>query len=212
MAIAVMWSGGKDCTLALDRLRRADRHVRFLVNFYDVRSRRVRFHGVRRELIQRQAEQLGIPLLQRSTTSDDFERVFLDVLALLRERRITGIAFGDIHLADVRAWYEERTTANGFEHIEPLWGEPPAGLVGESIERGYRALITSVDDVAREDWLGRELDAPLAAKIAAAGIDPAGERGEYHTYVFAGPLFAEPIAVLPGEIVRQAGHAQIDLF
>jgi uncharacterized protein (TIGR00290 family) len=212
MAIAVMWSGGKDCTLALDRLRRAGRDVRFLVNLYDAASRRVRFHGVRRELIQRQAEQLGIPLLQRPTTPDNFERVFLDLLGTLRERRIGAVAFGDIHLADVRAWYEERTTGLGLEHVEPVWGEEPAALVAELLDRGYRALITSVDDATRGDWLGRELDARLAATIVAAGADAAGENGEYHTFVFAGPLFAEPIAVLPGEVVEQEGHAQIDLF
>jgi diphthine-ammonia ligase len=212
MAIAMMWSGGKDCTLALDRLRRTDRHVRFLVNLYDAPSRRVRFHGVRRELIQRQAEQLGMPLLQRPTTPENFEQVYVDVLRTLVEHRITGVAFGDIHLTDVRGWYEERTTAAGLQHIEPLWKEDPTMLVDELINRGYLALITSVNDPTREDWLGRVLDARLASAIRASGIDPAGENGEYHTYVFDGPLFTEPISVLPGEIMEKDGHAQIDLF
>jgi uncharacterized protein (TIGR00290 family) len=211
MAFAVMWSGGKDSTLALDRLVRAGRDVRFLFNLYDAESRRVRFHGVRRELIQRQAEALRMPLLQRPTLPDTFEAVFLDGLRMLQERGVTRIAFGDIHLADVRAWYEERTTGLGLGHVEPLWGEEPATLVAELLGRRYRAILTSISEPGRREWLGRELDATLAGDITRSGVDPAGEHGEYHTFVFDGPLFTNAIAVLPGDVVEAEGHAQIDL-
>ena len=211
--IAVAWSGGKDSMLALDRLVREGRDVRFLFNLYDRASRRVRFHGVRRERIQRQAERLGLELLQRATGPDDFEAVFQEGLEQLRRAGITAIAFGNIHLADVRAWYEERTSAAGFAHLEPLWGEAPLSLLEEFVARGYRALLTSIDTArAPRSWLGRELDPALVQEIATArDVDAAGERGEFHSFVFDGPLFRAPIAVSPGEVRAGGDHALLDV-
>ena len=210
---AVSWSGGKDSTLALDRAVRSGLDVRHLFNLYDAASGRVAFHGTRAELIRRQAEHLGLGILQLPVPSGEFERVFLDGLDRLRVLGAGGIVFGNIHLADVRAWYEERTRARGFEHVEPLWGEPPEALVAEVIERGYRAIIVSVDlQRGRRDWLGRELTSALAAEIASVdGADPAGEHGEYHTYVFDGSLFQRPVGVRPGETLEMKGHALVDL-
>lgn len=213
LMIALSWSGGKDSMLALDRLVRAGRDVRFLLNLYDGPSGRVRFHGVRRELIQRQAERLGMRLVDLATDGHDFEEKFLNGLARLRVLGAKGIAFGNIHLEDVRAWYEERTTANGFAHIEPLWGEHPASVVAEVIARGYSALLTSVDvKRGRREWLGRVLDADLLRAIGSApGVDAAGEAGEYHTLAFAGPLFASPIGLERGEVRESEGHVLLDL-
>jgi diphthamide synthase (EF-2-diphthine--ammonia ligase) len=122
--------------------------------------------------------------------------------------------FGNIHLADVRAWYEERTTARGLEHVEPLWGDAPRDLVHEVLARGYRTRVVSVDLArGRRDWLGRELDAEFAAEIAMhPGVDPAGEQGEYHTFVFAGPLFRSEITYQIGEIHEEEGHVQVDVL
>jgi uncharacterized protein (TIGR00290 family) len=213
MVHAMAWSGGKDSMLALDRLVRDGRDVRFLFNLYDRTSRRVRFHGVRRELIQRQAERLGLTLIQLSTGSGDFEAVFLRGLERLRKLGATAIAFGNIHLADVRAWYEERTTARGFAHVEPLWNNNPQQLVEEFLARKYGAILTSVDlKRARREWLGRSLDAQLCGEIVATpGVDAAGESGEFHTFVHAGPLFRSSIAVTLGEVHEAEGHALVDL-
>jgi uncharacterized protein (TIGR00290 family) len=211
---AMAWSGGKDSMLALDRLVRDGRDVRFLFNLYDCGSRRVRFHGVRRELIQRQAERLGLTLIQLSTGSGDFEAVFFRGLERLRELGATAIAFGNIHLADVRLWYEERTTARGFAHVEPLWGSEPRRLVEEFIARKYGAILTSVDlERARREWLGRSLDAGLCAEIGTTpGVDAAGESGEFHTFVCAGPMFRSSIAVTLGGVYEAEGHALVDLM
>ena len=209
-----MSSGGKDSTLALDRARREGLDVRILTNLYERATGRVRFHGVRAELIAAQAKALDLTCLQRATGSDDFEDGFLDLLAELKRCGCHGIVFGNIHLADVRGWYEERVRAAGLEHVEPLWGEPPIELVYEVVERGYRALIVGVDvHRAAARFLGRELDADILTELGIAeGLDPSGERGEYHTFVHDGPAFATPIAFRPGEVRETDTHRLLDLL
>ena len=209
-----MWSGGKDSTLALDAAVAAGYDVTLLVNLYDLSSGRVRFHGVRRELIQRQATSLGIPLLQRAATAADFEAVFLRALGELRARGKTAVVFGNIHLADVRAWYEERTRGHGFDHIEPLWGTPPGAVLDRLLERGYRARITSVDVTrAPREWLGRIIDAELARALQShPGLDAAGEAGEYHTLVEGGPLFITSLRTRVGAVFDAETHVLIDVL
>src|SRR6185503_10648749 len=169
MAYALMSSGGKDGTLALDRALRQGLDVRMLANIYEGSTGRVRFHGVRSELIAHQAAALGLELVSAHTSPQDFEPVFLKVLDQLRGRGCTGIVFGNIHLADVRAWYEDRVRNAGLDHVEPLWGDPPIELVHEVVERGYRALMVSVDLKQRAaGLLGRELDADLLTEIGIA--------------------------------------------
>ena len=210
---ALSFSGGKDSMLALDRAIRRGWPVRYLLNLYDAASQRVRFHGVRQELIQAQADALGIDLLSYPTQPEDFEHVFLGALDDLRQRGVDAIIFGNIHLADVRAWYEERTTGKGLIHLEPLWGEPVGLLAREVVQRGYHAILTSVELArARETWLGQPLSDALIAEFEAAGIDACGERGEYHTFVSSGPLFRSSLPITLGERVSMPGYALIDLL
>ena len=210
---ALSFSGGKDSMLALDRALRRGWPVTHLVNLYDEASERVRFHGVHKTLIQAQADALGIPLLSKPTRPETFEQVFLQALGDLRLRGVDAIIFGNIHLADVRAWYEERTTGHHLLHLEPLWGEPVEMLALEVIQRGYHAVLTSVELTrARATWLGQPLSEALLAEFAAAGIDLCGERGEYHTFVSNGPLFRAPVPIRLGEQVSMPGYALIDLL
>lgn len=210
---ALSFSGGKDSMLALDRAIRRGWPVTYLLNLYDEVSERVRFHGVHTTLIQAQADVLGIPLLSKPTRPENFEQVFLEALDDLRERGVDAIIFGNIHLADVRAWYEERTTCHHLLHLEPLWGEPVETLAREVIQRGYHAVLTSVELArAKETWLGQPLSEALLAEFAAAGIDLCGERGEYHTFVSNGPLFRSPVPVRLGERVSMPGYALIDML
>lgn len=209
---AVFFSGGKDSMLALDRAVRAGYRAPLLVTLYDGPSGRVRFHGVPAAVMRTQAEALGLETLLRPTTPETFERVFVETLDGLRERGIGAIIFGNIHLADVRAWYEERVRAAGMAHVEPLWGEAPRALVEEAVARGYRALLTCVED-ARGDpaWLGATIDGALIERFAARGIDVCGERGEYHTLVTDGPLFRHPLAVRAGATHSANGFTQLDV-
>lgn len=199
--------------LALDRFMRSGRRVNFLVTLYDTASERVRFHGVPITHIQAQADALGIPLLHYPNAPEQFEQVFLQSLADLRKLGVDTIVFGNIHLADVRAWYEERTTAAGLEHVEPLWSNDPGSLVRETLSRGYTATLTCIELArARPEWLGAQLSEALVREFEAAGIDPCGERGEYHTFVSDGPLFSHPLPISLGEVVESGGFRQVDVI
>lgn len=209
---ALSFSGGKDSVLALDRAFRQGLRVDVLVTMYDEASQQVRFHGVPITLIQAQARALGIPLLAYPTTPETFDAVFLQALRDLRQQGITTLLFGNIHLADVRAWYEERTQAAGLLHREPLWGEPPGKLVREFLARGYAAVLTCIEEAhADPNWLGAPLTEELIQAFERAGIDPCGESGEYHTFVHAGPLFSSSLAFRLGERISLSGFQLTDI-
>jgi uncharacterized protein (TIGR00290 family) len=212
MKYALFWSGGKDSLLALDRARRAGLDVTHLVNIYEGNSGRVRFHGVRRGFIRTQADALGMSLVQKHTHPENFEQALAAALVDLSAAGIGGIVFGNIHLADIRAWYEERTKGAGFEHVEPLWGDPPAVLIREFVERGHHARIVSVNlSCGRAEWLGRDFDAVLIADLeAAAPADVCGERGEYHSYAYGGPLFRAPLQIAEEGRLEMEGHLVLD--
>ncbi|HEV2236966.1 MAG TPA: hypothetical protein VGR57_09935 [Ktedonobacterales bacterium] len=193
---AVCFSGGKDSMLALDRAVRAGYVIDKLVTLYDAASERVRFHGVPVTVMREQAAALGLAQRLYPTTSESFERVFRTALAELRADGLRGVIFGNVHLADVRAWYEERVRAAGLAHVEPIWGEPPPQLAREVVTRGYTAVLTCVETEKTDPaWLGQPLTDELIAAFERRGIDCCGEYGEYHTLVTAGPLFHWPLAV-----------------
>jgi uncharacterized protein (TIGR00290 family) len=207
-----MWSGGKDSALALDRARGRGLEVTRLLSFYDSTTRRVRFHATRVEMLEAQAAAAGIGLHAIGTTWDEMETNLRHELASLREEGFAGVVFGDIHLADVRAWYEDRVTAAGLEHVEPIWGEPPPLLLDEFIASGGRAVITCVELAKLDEaWLGRITDERFAKEIGTTTADPCGENGEYHSFAFAGPVFKKPLAWLAGERRLESGFAQLDL-
>lgn len=213
MSYALLWSGGKDSALAMDRARRRGLPVRRLLSFYDAASRRVRFHATRVALLEAQAAAAGVELRAVGTTWEAMEGRLRRELADLRRDGFAGVVLGDIHLADVRAWYEERVTAAGLAHVEPLWGERPADLLDEFVRAGGRAVLTCVDlTCLGEDWLGREIDAAFAHDIAELPVDACGENGEYHSFAFAGPAFGRPVRWASGSRRREAGFAQLDLL
>ena len=210
---ALMWSGGKDSALALHRSRAAGIDVARLINFFDVATGRVRFHATRVEMVQAQAASAGIELQAIGTSWSEMQGRLANELAKLRSDGFVGVVLGDIHLADVRAWYEERVTAAGLEHVEPIWGEPPAELVREFVDTGGLAVVTCVD-LTRLDpsWLGRIVDERFADEIAGTGVDPCGENGEYHSFVFQGPVFAGTVGWRPGQVRSEARFSQLDVL
>jgi diphthine-ammonia ligase len=209
---ALMWSGGKDSALALDRARRAGIDVARLVSFYDSATRRVRFHATRVEMLGTQASAIGIDLRAIPTSWPEMEATLGRELASLGAEGFAGVVFGDIHLADVREWYERRVTAAGLEHVEPIWGESPESLLREFVASGGRAVVTCVE-LAKldESWLGRIIDEAFATEIGKTGADACGENGEYHSFAFAGPVFTRPVTWLAGERRLDGGFAQLDL-
>lgn len=210
---ALMWSGGKDSALALARARARGLEVGALLNFIDAASGRVRFHATRAELIGAQAAAAGIPLRQYATSWEGFDDRFRSALAELASGGFAGVIFGDIHLVDVRAWYEERVRAAGLEHVEPLWGDDPGALLREFTASGGRAVITCCETAKLDDsWLGRVIDERFAAEIAPTGVDLCGENGEYHSFAFAGPAFRSPVAWIAGPRRAEGGFVQLDLL
>ena len=209
---AFMWSGGKDSALALDRAIRSGIVVDRLLSFYDSATRRVRFHATGVEMLEAQAAAIGIELHAIPTTWPEMEASLGQELSSLRDEGFSGVVFGDIHLADVRAWYEDRVIAAGLKHVEPIWGEAPQLLLDEFVLLGGRAVITCVE-LAKldESWLGRVIDERLASEIAKTGIDACGENGEYHSFAFAGPVFKRPVSWKAGERRLDSGFAQLDL-
>jgi diphthine-ammonia ligase len=207
-----MWSGGKDSALALDRATRSGIEVDRLISFFDSATRRVRFHATRVEMLEAQAAAIGIELRAIPTSWPEMEANLSRQLALLRADGFAGVVFGDIHLADVREWYEKRVTAAGLEHVEPIWGEPPQALLNEFISSGGRAVLTCVELAKLDDsWLGRLTDETFASEIGKTGADACGENGEYHSFAFAGPVFKRPVSWTAGERRLDAGFAQLDL-
>ena len=207
-----MWSGGKDSALALDRAIRSGIVVDRLLSFYDSATRRVRFHSTRVEMLEAQAAAIGIDLHAIPTSWPEMEANLRHELSSLRDEGFSGVVLGDIHLADVRAWYEERVNAAGLNHVEPIWGESPQLLLKEFVSSGGRAVITCVE-LAKldESWLGRVIDDRFASEIARTGVDACGENGEYHSFAFAGPVFRKPLSWTAGERRLDSGFAQLDL-
>lgn len=212
-AYAVAWSGGKDSTLALHRARTAGLHVTHLFSVFEGASGRVPYHGVRAELLAAQGEALGLESVRMGAGEDGFESAFVGGLDRLREEGVEGVVFGNIHLDDVRGWYEERVTGRGLDHREPLWGGDPARLAREVVRLGYRATVVSVMLGSGDPgWLGRALDLELLEEIAdREDVDPCGEKGEFHSFVRDGPLFHRPVSVREGEEMEVEGHRLLDL-
>jgi len=200
VSYALMWSGGKDSALALWRARRTGLDVRWLVNVYDRASRRVRFHATPIEAIGHQADAAGVTLVSVPTEWATFDPSLRETFASLVRQGCRGVVFGNIHLVDVRAWYEERTRAAGLEHVEPLWGGDPISLLAEFVAIGGRAVLTCVETTKLDAlWLGRVIDADFLRDVRATAIDACGENGEYHSFAFAGPFFTRPLAWNAGE-------------
>ncbi len=213
MVCALMSGGGKNSTLALDRAKREHMDVAYIVSIYAGRHGLTRFHGTPRTLIEQQAKSLGLEPIAVVTEAGDYDSAFQESLQLLAQLKVGGVVFGDISLDSVRTWYEDRVNAAGLKHITPNWGEPSIEIAWEVIERGYQALVVSVNRGQRAaHYLGREFDADMVTELGCTdGIDPSGERGEYHTFVFDGPALSTPVDFSVGSEFKFEEHRLIEL-
>ena len=207
------WSGGKDSALALARLREDPRfEVVGLLTTVTADYDRISIHGVRRTLLHSQARTLGLTLhevpIQAQSSNPAYELAWSEALQRLREDlpQVRQLAFGDIHLEDVRQYRENLADSVGFGSVFPLWGEPTRGLAEEVLERQITARLVCVDThVLPQDYAGRIYDVDLLDQLPS-GIDPCGERGEFHTFVSAGPGFRSCIPYRVGETVLREGR------
>lgn len=209
-AVALSWSGGKDSALALAELRASGVHVvKLLVNVVDCVDR-VSMHEVRVELVHRQAAALGLACheirLPRRPSNAEYDAAIAAAMKDLRAERISGVAFGDLHLADVRDYREQRFAELGIEALFPLWGRDTSELMRAFLGRGYRAVVVCVDtEQIDASFCGRHVDERLLTDLPP-GADPAGENGEYHTFVFGGPGFEDDVAFRAGHQMTKGGR------
>lgn len=218
MKIAVSWSSGKDAAWMLHQLRRHHPDaVQTLVTSTNGAVDRVAMHGVRRELVEAQAAAVGLPLrvvpLPWPCSNDDYERLMGTLVAALVAEGYTHMAFGDLFLEDVRAYREARLAGSGLSPLFPLWKvADTATLARQMMDAGLAARLTCVDTRALDaSFIGREFDPQLLADLPAA-VDPCGERGEFHSFAYAGPMFRAPIPVVAGEQVERDGFVYGDLL
>jgi len=173
-------------------------------------------HGVRRELLESQAHVAGLPLwkvpLPWPCSNEEYEARMRDVCARALRENIQAVAFGDLFLADIRAYRERQLAGTGLEPLFPVWEIPTAALAHEMIAAGLRAKITCMDPkILPREFAGREFDESFLYDLPA-GIDPCGENGEFHSVVYAGPMFHEPIDIEAGEIVERDGFVFADFL
>ena len=202
------WSGGKDAYLAFARAVAAGGRPRALVCMLHEDGDRSRGHGLPVALLEAQAEALGIPLVTRATTWDDYEATYVSVLHELRAQGVEAGVFGDIDLEGHRVWVEGVCEVADLSCHLPLWQEPRRRLIGELLEGGVRATVVAVDAAKLDaSFLGCELTAELVAELEAADADACGEEGEYHTMVTAAPLFSAPVPLVWDGLEERDGHS-----
>lgn len=210
------WSSGKDSAWMLHRLRaRADVDVAALLTTINEPAQRVAMHAVRVELLEAQAEAAGLPLwkvpIPSPCPNDAYERAMGAAVARAVEEGFTHVAFADLFLEDVRRYREERLAGSGLTPLFPLFGADTALLAREMIAGGLGARITCLDPRALDRrFAGREFDAALLAELPPP-IDPCGERGEFHTFAYRGPMFSRPVPVDTGVTVERDGFVFTDL-
>lgn len=216
--VMLAWSSGKDSAWALHVMRQAgDVEVVALLTTFNQAFDRVAMHAVRRSLVEAQAAAAGLPLidvpLPWPCTNDDYEAAMTAALATARTRyEISHVAFGDLFLEDVREYRESRMRDTGLTPLFPLWGSPTHGLARDMVRGGLRARVTCVDPRSLAPaFVGRDFDDGFLDELPEA-VDPCGERGEFHSFAYAGPMFAGPIPVRLGEIVTRDGFAFADLL
>jgi uncharacterized protein (TIGR00290 family) len=211
------WSSGKDSAWALHVLRshHPELEVVGLLTTINEQFERVAMHAVRVELLRAQAAATGLPLLEIGLpwpcSNDQYEALMTDATAKARASGITVMAFGDLFLEDIRQYRVQKLQGTGIRPVFPLWGQPTDQLARAMIDGGLRARLTCVDPrQLAPSFAGRDFDGALLADLPAS-VDPCGERGEFHSFAYAGPMFTAPVAIQTGEVVERDGFVFADL-
>lgn len=216
--VIVAWSGGKDSALALYETLSSDRYeVLNLLTTISVGYDRISIHGVRRVLLEQQANALGIPLdvafISKGASDEEYEHELLKALKRNRDCGVSSVVFGDIFLEDIRNYREHILAEAGLNGIFPLWKKDTQALARRFINLGFKAVITSVDaTVLGKDFAGREYDERFLAALPS-NVDPCGENGEFHSFVHDGPIFNGNVSFTKGKIMlRQNRFYSCDLL
>jgi uncharacterized protein (TIGR00290 family) len=216
--VLLSWSGGKDSSLTLDALRKSSEWepaglLTTVTEGYD----RISMHGVRRSLLEQQASRIGLPLtvvtIPAASSNESYEQRMGEALKGAREEGILTVAFGDLFLEDVRSYRERMLATVGMSAIFPLWRLPTDQLAKDFIADGFRAVLTCVDtEQLAADFAGREYDPALLEDLPSTA-DSCGENGEFHTFVYDGPIYTHPISVTRGDrVLRDSRFMYCDLL
>jgi uncharacterized protein (TIGR00290 family) len=214
--VVLSWSSGKDCAWALRALRQdPTTEVVGLLTTFNQAADRVAMHAVRRGLVRAQAQAAGLPLIEVELpwpcSNEAYESTMRDAVERIREGGAEGMAFGDLFLEDVRRYREQRLEGTGLQPLFPLWGQPTAELARTMVAEGLQAYVTCVDPgqlSARH--AGLAFDESFLDALPES-VDPCGERGEFHTFAWSGPMFSAPIPVRTGAVVTRDGFVYADL-
>ena len=218
--IVMSWSGGKDSAVALHELLNAHHYnVIALLTSVSEEYRRISHHGVREALLEQQADAIGIPLHKvylpsgssHPCTNETYEQIMGDVMARFKAQGVETVAFGDLFLEDLRAYRERNLAKAGMRGLFPLWKRDTAKLARDVIAMGFKSYLSCVEGKVGPGFVGRPYDDELLDALPA-GIDPCGEYGEFHTFVYDGPIFKRPVTVSVGEIVIRDGRHYADLL
>ena len=211
------WSGGKDSCLALYEIQKTgEQPIAALLTTVTRDYDRISMHGVRRVLLEKQAASLGLPLHQilisKGATNEEYETRLIEAVSTYRDEGIDSIVFGDLFLEDIKTYRDQFLARHDLRGIYPVWMRDTTEFVKEFIELGFRAVLTCVDSKALdESFAGRVIDHDFLASLPA-NVDPCGENGEFHTFVFDGPNFAQPVDLYVGETVSRDGFWFCDLL
>lgn len=216
-SILFCWSGGKDSAMALHALQqRKDVCVVGLLTTVTETYERISMHGVRRTLLQRQAESIGLPLqevyIPPQCINSIYEERMEEALRKNLGKGVKNVAFGDIFLEDLRTYRENKLAQLQMKAIFPLWKQDTTVLAKHFVQRRFRAIAVCVDGKALDkSFAGRTLDESFFRDLPA-GVDPCGENGEFHTFVFDGPIFRKPVKFRTGTVVERDGFTFCDLL
>lgn len=208
LAIISSWSGGKDSCLACYKAMESGYDVRYLLNFISREHKRCCFHGIEGKLLRLQAELIGIPLVQKEVSPDmeKYEKEFKEAVSELKTAGIGKMVFGDVYLQEHKDWVERVCKDLKIQPIEPLWGIPPDKIVEEFIELGFKAIVVSCQaKLFGQEFVGRYVDRDFLAELKKRQICPCGENGEFHTFVFDGPIFKKRIEITRSQTVLKEG-------
>ncbi len=209
MKVVSLWSGGKDSCFACYKAKLQGYQVVSLINFTNYDGNGSLSHGLSADIIQRQLRFIGIPFLQKPMSQKNYRDAFQ---ALIQEYKINegieGIIFGDIYLQEHKDWIDKVCAESEVKAILPIWTKDTGGLIKEIIDSGFKSIVVSVKKgLLGKEWLGRQVDHEFIKDLKKAGdIDPCGEKGEFHTFVYDGPIFRKPVEFVAGEKVLKDNH------
>jgi diphthine-ammonia ligase len=212
--VFVSWSGGKDGCLALYRAIKSGMDVHCLANMIHEDGQRSWSHGIRAAVIKKQAEAMGIPIVQQKTTGENYEAVFIEMLKNFQREGVQGGVFGDIDFLPHREWDEKVCRESGISAYLPLWANDQKKLMEEFIDAGFKAVVVTVKaELLGKEVLGRTVDRKFLNFLAGLkNVTPCGEAGEFHTLVVDGPLFRKQLEIIKSEKVTRGDYLFLEIL